>query len=95
MTKGAPMTDDLDTLRPEVAQALGFIERNQKYGDGSVCAGDIDVIRAELLRLNRENAELRRAWDDTLLTETGILKVERIDPATVMLPVESRQEPPK
>lgn len=51
---------DLDTLRPEVAQALGFMDRNQKYGDGSVCAGDIDIIRAELLRLTRERDHARQ-----------------------------------
>jgi hypothetical protein len=54
---------DIEILRPEVAQALGFIERNQKYGDGSVCAGDIDVIRAELLRLARENATWLSRWN--------------------------------
>ena len=53
------MTDDLDTLRLEVATALGFIERNLKYGDGTACEGDVEIIRAELQRLANENADLQ------------------------------------
>ena len=87
------MMNDLDTLRPEVADAVRGLDRDAYLAAKS--SQEWRLCRAELLRLNRENAELRRAWGDTLLTGTGILKVERIDPATVRLPVEPQQEPTK
>lgn len=50
------MTDPLDTLRPEVRRADSFL-------DSMACSADeeaaVKTIRAELLRLTRENAELR------------------------------------
>lgn len=51
------MTDDLDNLRPEVREALEVCTR----GVDCVSFGDDDapqVIRAELLRLTKENARL-------------------------------------
>ena len=53
------MTDT--TLPSSVTEAFGFLERNIKYGGGTPCIGDVDIIRAHLSRLAEENARLTEA----------------------------------
>ena len=64
------MTDDLDTLRPEVREAVAAIDKgNGVFVNGDDCDGGIAwaTARAELLRLADENARLNKI--ESLATE--------------------------
>jgi chromosome segregation ATPase len=58
---------DLDTLRPEVREAINRTEMTVERFDTIVPVhrDDYDIIRAELLRLTDENARLRERVSDT------------------------------
>lgn len=70
------MTDDLDTLRPEVRAAMIRLESylHITIGGKHFRSEDYDTIRAELLRLANENVGLR---DNRLLLEREVENLHR------------------